>query len=259
MRNLLRLQHQFQQFLLRGDEHFKDNIISTEQVSAEQRLSIYSNAYHSRLIEALESNYPMLALHFGKENFVSLASDYINQFPSQYRSIRFFGDQLSQFLMDHPLAHDFPYLPEFAAFEWLQTLVFDAANGIPLAMDDITQISPELWENMRFGAHPSLQRINLFWNIVPIWESHSQNKKPPLALQDKKSVPWLLWRKDLLNHFSSLTDDEAWAIDAVLKQQTFGEICVGLCQWFDEQEVGIRAASLLKGWIQSKILVEVIY
>lgn len=257
MSDLLNLQDKFQHYLLQGHVDFQKLIISTEKVSIETRLSIYSNAYQSRLVEALASNYPILHIYLGQEIFEKIACDYINQFPSHYRSIRWFGDQLAQFLNGHLEYKKFPYLSELAQFEWAQTLVFDAADSAILQVEEVAQIPPESWMDLRFTPHPSVHRINLSWNVVQIWQSISDDQKPDEPAQNSSIVSWVLWRRDLINRFCSLTEAESWAIDAILQKLTFGEICEGLCQWFDDQDAGVQAASLLKGWIQSGLLTEV--
>lgn len=257
MSDLLNLQDKFHHYLLKGHVEFQKLIVSTEKVPAETRLAIYSNAYRFRLLEALASNYSVLSVYLGEEIFKKMAFDYIDQYPSHYRSIRWFGDQLANFLNNHHEYNEFPYLSELAQFEWSMTLVFDAADSAILQIEEIAHIPPESWINMRLRAHPSTHRINLSWNVVQIWEAILEGQSPPESVQNPSQIPWILWRRDLINRFSSLTEDEAWAIDAVLKELTFGEICEGLCQWVEEQDAGMHAASLLKGWIQSGLLAEV--
>jgi hypothetical protein len=259
MSELFNLQDEFQHYLLQGDNDFSKHIISTEKISIETRLNIYRNAYRARLVEALTSNYPILYAYLGHENFERIVNDYINQFPSHYRSIRWFGDQLSHFLTEHPETKALPYLAELAQFEWIQTLVFDAADHPILQIETVAHIPPESWMNMRFIPHPSVHRINFTWNIVQIWQAFSDQQKVDEPVKHSAPIPWILWRRDLINRFYSLTTEESWAIDAVLQHLTFGELCEGLCQWFNEEDAGIQAASLLKGWIQSGLLADVTF
>ncbi|MDQ3960223.1 MAG: hypothetical protein M3255_08100, partial [Pseudomonadota bacterium] len=44
-------------------------------------------------------------------------------------------------------------------------------------------------------------------------------------------------------------EDEAWAVDAAKAGKTFGAICEGLCQWHQDTEVALQAASLLRKWV----------
>lgn len=256
MKRLCHLQDKFQNYLLQGNSDFQNLIVSTEKVSVETRLGIYSNAYKSRLIEALASNYPVLNGYVGDTIFEKIASEYINQFPSCFRSIRWFGDSLSEFLHHHHEYKELPYLSELSRFEWLQTLVFDAADRPVLQLKEVAQIHPESWAAMRLCAHPSLHRVDLSWNVVQIWQAVAEDQTPNEPIKGP-CEPWILWRKELMNRFCSLTESEAWAIDAVFKKLTFGEICVGLCHWMSEEEAGSYAASLLRGWIASGLLAEV--
>lgn len=258
MSRLLTIQNQFQNYLLNDEANFKNLIISTEKVSAETRLAIYHNAYRLRLIEALESNYPVLNMYLGTDIFEKIASEYIDQYPSYYRSIRWFGDCLATFLNGHQEYQSFPYLSELAAFEWMQTLVFDAADSAILQIEEMTKIPPASWMTMRLRPHPSLHKINLSWNIVAIWQAITENETLPEPVESSSPVPWILWRRDFMNRFSSLPEDESWALDMILKDCSFGEICEGLCQWVSEDEAGPHAAALLKVWIQSGLLAEVI-
>lgn len=258
MNQLSQLQNKFQDYLLNLEDDFKHEIVGTEKVPAETRLAIYGNAYRSRLIDALLANYPILNIYLGAEQFEELALSYINAFPSCYRSIRWFGDQLSYFLAENLEYAEFPYLAELTQFEWTQTLVFDAKDSTILQLETIASIPADLWGEMTFKIHPSTHRLNLSWNVVPIWQALTDEKTPPDPIQNEQPIPWILWRKELLNQFCSLSEDEAWAIDAISHGHSFQEICEGLCQWNDENEAPMQAASLLKGWILAGLISEII-
>ena len=254
MNELLDLQNKFQNYLLDNDSAFKCCINGTEKISAGTRLAIYENAYQLRLIDALAANYPVLKDYLGCEQFNELGEAYLRKYPSTYRSIRWFGDKLALFLNENKSYNDMPYLAELAQFEWAMTLVFDASDASILTVEEVASIPPENWPDMRFQAHPSLRRLNLEWNVIGIWQSITQDEQPPEPVQFAEPISWVLWRKELMNQFCSIPVDEAWAIDAMLRGETFGEICEGLCQWVNENDAGLHAASLLKGWIQSGLL-----
>jgi hypothetical protein len=250
MNNLHSLQNHFQNYLLSGQMYIEQSIIRTDKVSAKTRLGIYQDAYEARLIEALTNNFPCLHAYLGDEQFYDLGASYIAHYASNYRSIRWYGDKLSEFLPEY-YDNAYPYLTELAQFEWAMTLIFDAADAPIVQLSDMATIPPESWQDMCFKAHPSLIRSQFTWNIIPIWEALNQNITPAAPLQNTHYVPWVLWRKDFINRFYALSADEAWAIDNLLKGYSFGELCEGLCQWHEETQVGLRAATLLKSWIES--------
>lgn len=258
MSNLSDLQEEFQNYILQSDAAIFQQVISTEKISADFRLAIYKNAYYSRLVEALSANYPILQIFLGYEEFEKLASSYIKTYPSFYRSIRWFGDQLENFISQHPDYQQFAFLSELAKIEWTMTLVFDAADSPVVVSEMMMHIPPEEWETMRFRAHPSAHLVSLSWNVIPIWLALSHNEKPPEPVLSEDPVCWMFWRQDLVNQFCSLSSDEAYAINAMLQGSTFGEICEGLCQWVDVQNAAMCAASFLKGWIASGLISEII-
>jgi len=250
MTDLPSLQSQLQNFLLKSQTDIQKSIVHTENVSVNKRLSIYLDSYRCRLIDALADNFPVISSYIGFDAFSALSEDYIAKFPSSYRSIRWFGDRFAAHLKENSE----PYLAELAEFEWKMTLTFDAYDDEALQIEQMAAIHPESWATVRFTPHASLQLMNFSWNVVEIWEAISNEQHPPKPLKKTASAPWVLWRQDYINRFYSLVADEAWALDALTKDATFGELCEGLCNWLDEQEVALRAASLLKGWIQSGLI-----
>jgi hypothetical protein len=256
---LLALQNKFQAHLLHAENAIQNEIVSTENVSTAIRLSVYSNAYRSRLYEALVSHYPALQIYLGGEQFEMLASDYIELNPSHYRSIRWFGDKVVDFLKDNEPYNDFPYLAELARVEWEMTLVFDAQDGNCIALDTLSRIPPEAWADMRFATHPSLRMTSLMWNVVPVWQALLVEESPEELLKSEEPVKWIFWRKDLDNYYNALSPDEACALEAVLQNATFGEVCEILCNWIAEEEVALRAASLMKAWIEAGLITEIHY
>ncbi|ARB92043.1 DUF2063 domain-containing protein [Legionella longbeachae] len=253
MTELLNLQEQFQKFLLSGQSNIVDSIIQTELVSADTRLGIYRDAYRLRLIECLSSNFPALHTYLGTEQFNELATLYINAHPSSYRSIRWYGDLLPDFIKSqYP---QYPNLAELADFEWKMSLAFDAVDAHVVRVEDMASVAPEAWGGLQFILHPSLQRINYVCNSIPLWQALTHEQKLPELQQSSEPTAWVLWRKpEYLIQFYSLSCEEAWALDNLLQGISFGTLCEGLCHWINPEEVGMQAASYLKGWIQNGMI-----
>ncbi|WP_028387941.1 DNA-binding domain-containing protein [Legionella fairfieldensis] len=251
MRGLLSLQHQFQDYLLNGQRNIEEDIVRSEKLSVDQRLGIYLDAYRCRLLDALAHNFPVLNTYLGGDEFQRLGNNYIDQYPSSYRSIRWYGDAFASYLCNDKTR---PYLAELAEFEWKMTLAFDAADCEVLTIEQMATIPPESWATTRFIFHPSVQRMNFFWNSVELWQSISEKQTVLLPSPKSSLASWVLWRRDYINHFYTLVEEEVWALDTLIQGSTFAKLCAGLCKWLNEEDVGLRAASLLKGWIQSGLI-----
>lgn len=248
------LQTEFQSFLLEGREDIRRRVAGTGKVSAEQRLSIYYDAYRLRLLEALDSNYPVLHGWIGDDEFERLGLAYLAAHPSTHFSIRYFGHELAGFLAAGESYRDKPFLSEMARFEWAMAEAFDAPDSALVRLEDMGAIVPEAWPGLRFTMQGSVHRLNLEWNVPVIWKAIDAEQAPEQPRRSEYPQSWLLWRQDLKTYFRSLSVDEAWALDAAANGGTFAMICEGLCEWIDVQHVAAHAAGLLKQWIADGLI-----
>src|SRR6185437_196367 len=133
MSRLPQIQGDFQTYLLTGDSAaIETQVLGTERVPVATRLSIYGDGYCSRLIEALEANFPVLSELLGEEDFANLGAAYVRAHDSPFFSIRYYGDALAEFLATDPGYCGAPVLAELARWEWMMTEVFDAADAEPI-------------------------------------------------------------------------------------------------------------------------------
>jgi hypothetical protein len=254
MTTLQDLQSDFQSFLLHRQENIRTQVVGTDKVSADRRLAIYYDAYRLRLLEALDSNYPVLHGWIGDEEFEKLGLAYLAAHPSTHFSIRYFGHELARFLAAGETYRDKPFLSEMAQFEWAMTVAFDAPDSALTQLEDMATIVPEAWPGLRFQMQDSVQRLNLEWNVPVIWKAIDAGQAPEEPQRSEYPKSWLLWRQDLKTYFRSLSVDEAWALDAAANGGTFAMICEGLCEWIDAQHVAAHAAGLLKQWISDGLI-----
>jgi hypothetical protein len=150
MNNLQNLQTAFKCYLLEGDAEIAAHIVSTPALNSDTRLAIYGNAYRSRLVEALANDYPALQYLLGEGDFSQLCLDYIKTYPSHYTSLRWFGQDLVQFLENSENYCSQPHLAELAKFEWAFIDAFDAEDCNVLSVDDVAKVASELWSELRF-------------------------------------------------------------------------------------------------------------
>ncbi|HWX30967.1 MAG TPA: DNA-binding domain-containing protein [Steroidobacteraceae bacterium] len=254
---LRQLQQDLQCHLLGGQSAIADAIVDAPPLPVADRLGIYHNAYRVRLIEALDDTYPKLHAVLGDEVYEALGEEFVAAHPSEHRSIRWYGGELPEFLRRCPPYAEQPILAELALLEWTLAEVFDAADAQPKPRAAFSAIDASAWSELRFEFHPSLRRLHLQWNTTAVWQALSRDRDaaPPDPVCAEQSVPWLLWRQDLQNYFRSMTADEAAALDAALRGATFGDICAALGEWLPDDEIPLRAASLMGLWADSGIIV----
>ncbi len=231
-------------------------VVDIEPVPANIRLNVYRDGYYLRLLEALEQDYEVLRALMGAEEFDVIARDYIHTHPSHFRSIRWYGKDLSFFLKEKT---NQLCLSEMAQFEWLLTEAFDAAESDILTVEDMAAIPPKKWPVMRFILHPSLRQLNLQTNAVAIWQSFKENGILLTPEETQISVPWIIWRKELDILFCSLDPAENDMLQTLSAGMPFKKLCEGLGKWFDEEKVAMQAALFLKRLMLDHLIVGVKY
>ena len=254
---LRELQEQFQAHLLSGDNRIAQRIVDTPRVSAPARLAIYAEAYRLRLLEALQVDFPALHTLAGDAEFERIGRAYIDAHPSGHFSIRYFGRQLAGFLQKDDRWRSVPVFAEMAAFEWALGLSFDAADSPSIGVEDMAIIPSEAWPHMRLGLHPSLQRLDLRWNVPGLWKTIDEERPPQEPVAADHPLAWIIWRRDLRSLFRSMPVDEAWAIDSLRQGARFAELCEGLCEWCDESRVAAQAALYLRRWVHDGLIVRI--
>lgn len=245
---LAETQRDFQRHVMNGDMKIAAAVNESSNVPVATRLGIYSEAYRLRLRDALGGNVPRLQELLGEDPFFAITMQYLDEHPSQFRSIRWFGDRLADWL-DATFA-DQPWLGELARWEWTVAAAFDAPDATALPLDALAAISPEDWPALQFEFHPSLQRLQMKTNAPALFKALAEEQSVPEPALLPEEQAWLIWRQDLKTQYRSLSAYEAAALDRMRAGGTFEEMCDVLCAWHAEDAVPLQAAGLLKQWIQ---------
>lgn len=255
MSGLAAVQADFQAYLLRGERAIESHVDGTAAVPVATRLAIYGGAYGSRLAEALATNFPALAQLLGEVDFQTLAQAYVRAHDSPFFSIRFYGDRLAQFLASDAQYSGAPVLAELARWEWTLGAVFDAADAAAVTHEQLARVQPQEWAALRFAWHPSVRRLELHWNAPQLWQAATAQEQAPQVSFTEQAQPWLLWRQQLTTYFRSLPRTEDIVLDAARQGWPFGELCTLLCDEVGDEQAPLEAATLLRGWVASGLLV----
>jgi len=100
----------------------------SKNLTAEDRLGIYANAYYARLMECLRESFPVLAKTLGREVFDGFAFEYLQNYPSKSYTLNRLGDSFAHFLEETRPTEDgdwADFLIDLARLEWSIEQVFD--------------------------------------------------------------------------------------------------------------------------------------
>jgi hypothetical protein len=261
MNSLSKLQQAFQAYVYEPEAKLGgilDGIHPDERVPAEDRLGIYANAYRLRLLEALLTDYPGLHALAGDDEWEGIGRAFIAAQPSVYYNLRWYGGELPRFLRAAEAYREYTVLAEMADFEWALATAFDAPDDPVLRIQDIAAVSPEIWAEMRFRPHASVQLVDLQWDVVAVWKAANEERDAEAPGRTEVPVRWVIWRTELRTMFRSMPQDEAAAFGTLNNGGSFGDICEVLLEWHEADAVAARAAELLKQWTQAGLLTELL-
>lgn len=255
MNTLRQLQGDFQACVFFQNDRFREQIVSTAQADASQRLAIYQQAYRLRLLEVLELDYPGLRGLIGEQKFRAFAEGYIETHPSTNRSVRHYGAHLASYLRRSAIDQSCQEWGEMAEFEWLKGEAFDAANAPQASIADLAGIPASNWPRMRITFHPSFRSIDLGCNIPEIWRSITDAKTVPDLVHFNSRQPWLIWRSDLMVRWRPVEPDETVVLNAMRGGSNFADVCGILHDELqDNSQAALRAVVLLKRWLKDNLI-----
>ena len=162
---LASLQSDFQNYVLDKSGPILNEIVSTPGLDASQRMEVYENAYRLRLIETLADNFLGLQGLAGDEQFEKIARHYIDAVPSTHKNIRWYGDQLAEFLARTSPWNQKIVLSEMAMADWCILLAFDAPDVPVINEQTIIDLPQRAWINLCLEFHPCLQRMDITHNV----------------------------------------------------------------------------------------------
>lgn len=255
MSQLQTLQLKFHEYLLDPEHHpdIQDSIVSTEKVSAQTRLSIYSNAYRLRLLGLLAMDYPFAQQLMGESLFDELGNEYIDVCTPDHYSPIYFSRHFSRFLAEHHLEQ--ALYAEFAALEWGLLEVLLAEDTPHLEATTLAETPPEDWPGLTFKLHPSFKIIPMRTNAPEFYRAMLKEGALPeevIIEQNTAATHWAIWRFERSPYFQSLTPEQAGMLQAIQTKQSFIELCAGLCEQFhfSEEQAGQFTAQNLHYFIQ---------
>ena len=260
MNMLANLQHKFQTLVLSGSdsEHIGPSVIATRAADSSVRLNIYVHAYRARLVEILGNDFPGLCALAGADLFDTLCHDYVNATPSTHYNARWYGQRLPEFLRTTQPWSGTPALAEMGLLEWTMGLSFDAVDEDHVKAADIAALAPEQWPALRLRLHGAIRRLSLRWNVGAIRRAVDREETCPPPVEFETTHHWVVSRQDTVVRHRLVPTDEAGALDAVDSGACFAEVCESLCAWHSEEAVAMRAATLLRQWVQDQWVAELL-
>jgi len=134
--------------------------------------AVYRNTWLKGLLDALDANYPTVAMILGADLFEMLSLQFARKHPAQSPILALYGAEFPDFLSRQKVSDDLPYLHDVAALERLWTECFFAPDRESLGPSRIAAVTAAEMLNLRVRVHPATRFGRFGTPAVTIWHAH---------------------------------------------------------------------------------------
>jgi hypothetical protein len=235
------------------EEELRRTLTRSRQLTAAERLAIYHNAYHARLLECLREEFPVLRQALGEETFDAFAFGYLVAYPSRSYTLTQLGTRFAQYLAETcPAEADggqagwAAFVIDLATLEWTFSEVFDGpgVEGEPLFdAAALAALSPERWLQTRLAPVPCLRLLRLRTPAHEYYAAARDGQEPaPPAPRDTFLA---VTRREYVVRHHALHAAEFAVLGALVAERPVAEALAGAAGLLAGD-----AAALLGGWFQ---------
>ena len=131
----------------------------------ESRLWIYRSMYPSRMVEALQVDFPGVLYALGEESFAELVMRYVDEHPSSSWTLNHLGYEFPDFVRaDKNLRHRV-FLSDLAHLELALAQVFEEPEVAALHPERLQSLSAEDWENLVLKPRPTSRLMRFAYPV----------------------------------------------------------------------------------------------
>ena len=277
--DLQTLQHWMQSQLMDADlppgiapANFEEIITASPKQTSRQRFEVYAYAYQARLVECLREEFATLCQFLEQDVFDSLAAAYLQEHPSQSYTLADLGAKFPLFMQQSAaaLVDDVEessaasqigtqFLIDLATLERLYAEVFDGPGIEGLALitpDDLKNITPDAWPEVRFEAAPCLRLIEFAYPVHEFVTACRQGTEPPIPTP---RPTWLaVTRRQYIVRRVPLTETQFRLLGLLAEGMPLGDALDTVAATVDDVEAFIKnIQQWFQEWTASGFFVEV--
>ncbi len=215
-------------------------ITRSQSQSSVERLAVYANAYYSRLIECMTSEFPIFRETVGNETFAEFVVDYLQRYPSQSYTLGKLGQNFPQYLdaTKPPQPGEsrvgWPdFLVDLARLERTFGDVFDGpgVEGRPLiTAGELLAIKADRWPDLQLKTVPCLRLLSLRYPLNDFYTAAKSGENPSMPAAAESWVA--ITRRDYIVRRYELTRPQFVLLDALRHGQTLGDSIAAAAEVF---------------------------
>jgi len=198
----------------------------SRSLAADERLEIYVNAYHMRLMECLDEEFAVTRYALGEDLFAAVTFGYLQRYPSESYTLGELGVRLPRYLAETRLhASGAPedagptwpdFIIELATLERSLYEVYDGPGterGGSLDPAALLAIGPDAWGEVRLTPAPCLRLHALGHDVSSFW-GEAKDGSAPAAPRPERA--WLaITRRDYVVERHALSEPQFVLLSAL--------------------------------------------
>ena len=138
--------------------------------------AVYRNTWLQGLLDALDSNFPVVAMLLGDDLFEAVALEFARAHPASTPVLALYGEEFPDFLQLHEVGREIPYLSDVARLERLWTECFFAPDAPVLEEQDYARLTPSHLVKLSARLHPGTRLGRFETPAVTIWQAHRSDE-----------------------------------------------------------------------------------
>lgn len=227
-------------------------IAGDDRLSPQQRVEIYANMYFYRLLDVLKEDFPATLAVLGDTRFHNLVTGYLIEYPPEHFSIAYAGSHLADFLRDHPLREEFPFVADLARLERALIDVFHAPDAATLDAESMRAIPPADWPALKLALHPAHEIVELQWDVGAMLTAIENAEVAPMPARG--DITMLVWRNRNRVYYRALEAAERDQLIAISNGITFADLCEVIATTA-EDDAASAINRRLETWLRDGVLV----
>lgn len=241
MASLLAQQRSFVAALFGANSAADHLLHATTRGTIASGLAIYRNNVYSNYRNVLAHSYPVLQQLVGAEYLHLLSDAYIATTPSNSGDVRDYGARFADFLQQHSVATELPYLPDVARLEWQCQQVLARALSPPPDLSCLQTLPSKHFAGLRVALNQASALLTSPYPVLKIWQLNqpdytgdevvnlNQGAAHMLVLRHQDTVSVLALSAAEYTFLSGLQQGHIWATALLAAEEIAPDFDLGTC------------------------------
>ncbi len=235
-------------------------ILPSRALSSANRLEIYVNAYHARLMECLDEEFAVTRYAVGEELFGALSFGYLQNYPSASYTLCELGRRFPAFLAESRLhARETPegsgdkwpeFVIELASLERALYEVYDGPGTEQTGSLDparLAGLDPEGWQKIRLAPAPCLRLLAFGHDVSGYWGDRKDELTPVTPVAEHH---WLaICRRDFVVERFELDEPQYLLLMALAQGETLPTAIAAASAVAPVNELEEKLGTWFAGWM----------